>query len=118
VERHPTEFDVLIVQTASSPVSGTAAFREEDVKVWIGIKKHGFYFKNSEAKKRISQYFGSRFREIGKPFVYLTVKEYKALKIATDAALGNNAFYLCESPNHESLGQWQGFVERVLDLCP
>lgn len=115
VDEHPIELDALIVEMSSSPIPGTAAYREEDIRLLIEIKKHGFYFKKRTAGEKIGEYF-DRFREVGKPFVYLTVKESRTMINATSAALENDFFYLCESPNRVLAGQWERCVQRILDV--
>ena len=57
VNEHPIEFDALIVERSSSPILGTAAYRVEDVRLLIEIKKHGFYFKKRTAGEKIVEYF-------------------------------------------------------------
>lgn len=113
VNCYPTELDVLIVEKSSVTISGTAAYRKQDVRLLIEIKKHGFYHKKREAASKISEYF-DRFREIGKPFVYLTIKESPTMMYATRAVLENDPFFLCESPHHAFPAEWQRFVELLL----
>jgi len=116
VNHYATELDALIVETSCSPNPGTVAYREEAVRVLIEIKKHGFYFKKRTAGTKIIEYF-DRFREIHKPFIYLTVKESRTMINATSAVLEDDSFFLCESPDRVLPGQWQRFVEHLIDVA-
>jgi hypothetical protein len=115
VEGYPTEFDALVVENSAVPVLGTAAYRKDDVKLLIEIKKHGFYFKKIKEKYEISKYFRA-FRDIGKPFLYLTVRESSTFISATRNVLGEDSFFLGVSHGELREGEWNRFIERVRGL--
>jgi hypothetical protein len=115
VEDCPTEFDALVVEKGATPVPGTAAYRKDDVKVLIEIKKHGFYFKKIRGEYEIGKYFQA-FRDAAKPFLYLTVRESSTFISATQKILGENSFFLGVSHGELREGEWNRFVERVRGL--
>jgi len=102
ISRCPTEFDALIVKENSTPLEGTNEYKLEDVKLLIEIKKHGFYFKKIEGKYEINNYF-QQFRSVGKPFIYLTVKESQKFINMTKEVLKDNSFFLCVSNGEPKL---------------
>jgi len=55
----PTEFDAMIIRNGSAPLSNSAEYENDDVKLILEIKKHGFYYKKIEGKYEIRNYFQS-----------------------------------------------------------
>jgi len=115
VEGYPTEFDALVVEKGVSSVPGTAAYRKDDVKLLIEIKKHGFYYRKTKGEYEIGKYFQA-FRDVGKPFLYLTVRESSTFISATQKILGEDSFFLGVSYGKPREGEWNRFVERVSRL--
>jgi len=115
VEGYPTEFDALVVERGSSPVPRTPAYAKDHVRVLIEIKKHGFFYRKIKGKYRIAEYFQS-FRDTGKPFLYLTVRESPFFVSATQKILGSDCFFLGVSRGKPIEGEWRRFVERLWDL--
>ena len=115
VEGYPTEFDALVVEKGASPVPRTAAYKKDDVKLLIEIKKHGFYFRKIKGEYEIGKYFQA-FRDVGKPFLYLTVRESSTFISATRKILGEDSYFLGVSHGKLTEGEWNRFVVRVSGL--
>ena len=113
IEDCPTEFDILIVNTTAEPINEYSnCYKKEDVKLAIEVKKHGFYYKKTEAKAKMKEYFDKQ-NLVGVPFLYITLKESKRLKADVEAVLGNRCFTLGLSPEPWLDGEWEKFVNTV-----
>ena len=114
VQGVPTEFDALIVKADVEPHLGVYA--SSDILAILEIKKHGFFFRKIEGEYKIRESFHA-FYNTQIPFFYITIKESKKFIEATRSILGDNAFFLCQSPQGPIItGEWQRFVERLLRL--
>lgn len=112
IENNPTEFDALIVVKESKPIKGTNAHKIDDVKLLLEVKKHGFYYKKSEGKYEIQEYF-KQFQNVGIPFLYITVRESKKFIEITRNVLGDRFFCLGVSYGESIPGEYEKFIDKL-----
>ncbi|EFD92502.1 MAG: hypothetical protein BJBARM5_0791 [Candidatus Parvarchaeum acidophilus ARMAN-5] len=113
IEGYPLEFDLMILKQNAEPINDYSnCYKKEDVKLVIEVKKHGFYFKKTEAKEKMRKYFAKQ-EAIGVPFLYITLKESKRLKADAEAVLDNRCFTLGISPKPWLNDEWEKFVMAI-----
>lgn len=115
IDGFPTEFDILVVKRNATPIGDTNAYKKDDVKLVIEIKKHGFYYKKIEGERKIKEYF-KPFENTKKSFLYLTVQESSTFIIATRNVIDNRAFFLGVSSRNPIEGEWERFVISVQEI--
>lgn len=113
IEGYPIEFDILVLKESAKPINEYSnCYKKEDVRLAIEVKKHGFYYKKTEARVKMKEYFARR-EVIDVPFLYITLKESKRLKVDVEAVLDNRCFTLGLSPKPWLNGEWGRFVDAV-----
>jgi len=117
VEGCPNELDLLIVDKDAKPIGFTPAYPKDRVRCIIEVKAAGVYWKRSEVKRNLQDYFGKVKKETGgKPFLYLTLWEGFKVAELTKETLKEDAFILeSGTPGRKEFksGEWARFINKL-----